>query len=98
MIVQDIQSGKGVAVIDPHGDLVESALGFVPKERLDDVIYFNPGDLSRPLGMNMLDFNPDRPEEKTFIVNEMQSIFDSLFCRNRWARCSSNICGTRCCS
>jgi len=79
MIVQDIQSGKGVAVIDPHGDLVESALGFVPKERLDDVIYFNPGDLSRPLGMNMLDFNPDRPEEKTFIVNEMQSIFDRLF-------------------
>ncbi len=45
MIVQDIQSGKGIAMIDPHGDLVESALGFVPRERLDDVIYFNPGDL-----------------------------------------------------
>ena len=58
---------------------MENALGFVPKERLDDVIYFNPGDLSRPLGLNMLDFNPDRPEEKTFIVNEMQSIFNKLF-------------------
>jgi len=79
MIIEDIQSGKGVAIIDPHGDLVEGALGFVPKERLDDVIYFNPGDLARPLGLNMLDFNADRPEEKTFIVNEMQSIFNKLF-------------------
>ncbi len=79
LIIEDIQSGKGVAIIDPHGDLVENALGFVPKERLDDVIYFNPGDLSRPIGLNMLDFNFDRPEEKTFIVNEMQSIFDRLF-------------------
>ncbi len=79
MIIEDIQSGKGVAIIDPHGDLVENALGFVPKERLDDVIYFNPGDLARPLGLNMIDFNPARPEEKTFIVNEMQSIFNKLF-------------------
>jgi hypothetical protein len=79
MIIEDIQSGKGVAIIDPHGDLVENALGFVPKERVDDVIYFNPGDLERPLGLNMIDFNPQRPEEKTFIVNEMQSIFNKLF-------------------
>jgi type IV secretory pathway TraG/TraD family ATPase VirD4 len=79
LMIEDIQNGKGVAIIDPHGDLVENALGFVPKERLDDVIYFNPGDLSRPLGLNMLDYNYDRPEEKTFIVNEMQSIFDRLF-------------------
>jgi hypothetical protein len=79
MIIEDIQSGKGVAIIDPHGDLVENALGFVPRERLDDIIYFNPGDLARPLGLNMLDFNYDRPEEKTFIVNEMQSIFNKLF-------------------
>ncbi len=79
LMIEDIQNGKGVAIIDPHGDLVENALGFVPKERLDDIIYFNPGDLSRPLGLNMLDYNYDRPEEKTFIVNEMQSIFDRLF-------------------
>jgi hypothetical protein len=79
MIIEDIQAGKGVAVIDPHGDLVENVLGFVPKERLEDVIYFNPGDLSKPAGLNMLDFNPDHPEEKTFIVNEMQSIFNKLF-------------------
>ena len=79
LIVQDIQAGKGLAIIDPHGDLVENALGFVPKERLDDVIYFNPGDLARPLGVNMLDYNFDKPEEKTFIVNEMINIFDKLY-------------------
>ena len=79
LIREDILAGKGVAIIDPHGDLVENALGFVPRERVDDVVYFNPGDLDRPLGLNMLDFNYDRPEEKTFIVNEMQSIFNKLF-------------------
>jgi type IV secretory pathway TraG/TraD family ATPase VirD4 len=79
LIVEDIKAGHGVAIIDPHGDLAEGALGFVPKERLDDVIYFNPGDLARPMGMNMLDYNFDRPEEKTFIVNEMINIFDKLY-------------------
>jgi len=79
LIIQDIIAGKGVAIIDPHGDLVENALRFIPKERLDDVIYFNPGDLARPMGLNMIDFNFNRPEEKTFIVNEMQSIFNKLF-------------------
>jgi hypothetical protein len=79
LIIQDIQAGKGLAIIDPHGELVENALGFVPKERLDDVIYFNPGDLSRPMGINMLDYNYDKPEEKTFIVNEMIGIFEKLY-------------------
>ncbi len=79
MIIEDIQAGKGLAIIDPHGDLVENALGFVPKERMDDVIYFNPADIERPMGLNMLDYNFDRPEEKTFIVNEIQSIFNKLF-------------------
>ena len=79
MIIEDIQAGKGLAIIDPHGDLAENALGFVPKERLDDVIYFNPGDLERPMGLNMLDYNFDRPEEKTFIINEILNIFDKLY-------------------
>lgn len=79
MFIEDIQNGKGVAIIDPHGDLVQNALGFVPKERLEDLIYFDPSDLERPLGLNMLDYNFNRPEEKTFIVNEMQSIFNKLF-------------------
>ena len=79
LIIEDIAAGHGLAIIDPHGELTENALGFVPKERLDDVIYFNPGDLARPMGMNMLDYNFERPEEKTFIVNEMINIFDKLY-------------------
>lgn len=79
LIIEDIAAGHGLAIIDPHGELTENALGFIPKERLDDVIYFNPGDLARPLGVNMLDYNFDRPEEKTFIVNEMINIFDKLY-------------------
>lgn len=79
MIMDDISRGKGVCVIDPHGEFAEFALANVPKDRLEDVIYFDPGDLTRPLGLNMLDYNLDRPEEKTFIVNEMQSIFNKLF-------------------
>ncbi len=78
-IAQDMKAGKGLCVIDPHGELVEKVLERVPASRLEDVIIFNPGDVARPLGLNMLEFNADRPEEKTFIVNEIQSIFNRLF-------------------
>jgi len=79
MVMSDIQKGKGVAVIDPHGDLIDSILGLMPQERIDDVIVFDPGDLQKPLGLNMLEYDLNRPEEKTFIVNEMQGIFNKLF-------------------
>ena len=55
MIIQDIQDGKGVCVVDPHGDLVEKVINFVPKHRINDVIYFNPADLDFPIGFNVLE-------------------------------------------
>ncbi len=79
MAVEDIRRGKGVSVLDPHGDLIEGILGSIPKHRLDDVIVFDPGDLTRPVGLNMLEYNLSRPEEKTFIVNELVNIFDKLY-------------------
>ena len=79
MAVQDMEAGKGLCMIDPHGDLVDDILKRVPASRIEDVIVFNPGDLSRPLGLNMLEYDYNRPEEKTFIVNEIQSIFNRLF-------------------
>ncbi|MCL5733661.1 MAG: type IV secretion system DNA-binding domain-containing protein [Patescibacteria group bacterium] len=79
MAVDDIKKGKGVAIIDPHGDFVESVLGLIPKERMEDVVIFDPGDLWRPLGLNMLEYDFNRPEEKTFIANEMLSILIKLF-------------------
>ncbi len=79
MVVDDIKRGKGVCIIDPHGDLVDSILGSMPKERADDVIVFDPGFLQKPIGLNMLEYDATRPEEKTFIVNEIQGIFNKLF-------------------
>lgn len=79
MLADDIERGRGAAIIDPHGDLVESVMRLIPESRHDDVIVFDPGDLMRPLGLNMLDIDPARPEEKTFVVNEMQGIFNKLF-------------------
>ncbi len=79
MARQDIQNGDGVAIIDPHGDLVEDVLDTVPKERIDDVIYFDPSDTSRPMGLNLLEYDKKYPEQKTFVINEMIKIFDKLY-------------------
>lgn len=77
MIRQDILSGKGVGVIDPHGDLVEKVLSIIPQSRANDVVLFEPADMTRPVGLNMLEW--DRPEQKDFAVSEMIMIFSKLF-------------------
>ncbi len=82
MIVQDIQAGHGVCMIDPHGTDIEDVLGAVPPEREDDVIYFDPSNLDRAIGLNMLEFDPAKPEQKTFVVNELLSIFQKLYGAN----------------
>lgn len=79
MARQDILNGDGLCVIDPHGELVDDILATIPKERLDDVIYFNPADVSRPMGINLLEYDPRYPEQKTFVINEMIGIFDKLY-------------------
>ncbi|HBH46402.1 MAG TPA: hypothetical protein DDX47_03490 [Candidatus Jacksonbacteria bacterium] len=77
MAIQDIQNGEGVCVLDPHGDLVETILENVPRQRVDDVIYFNPGDMNRPIGLNMLEYHTE--EQMDFMVQEMIAIFYKLF-------------------
>ena len=77
MIRQDIENGEGVAVIDPHGELVEHTLANIPKNRIDDVVVFEPFDTERPMGLNMLEY--DTPEQKDFAVQEMIAIFYKLF-------------------
>lgn len=54
MAISDIQNGKGIAVLDPHGDIAVDLLDFIPKERTKDVIYFNPSDNEFPIGFNPL--------------------------------------------
>jgi hypothetical protein len=82
LIAQDIQHGAGVCVIDPHGTDIEDVLGMVPSEREKDVIYFDPSRLDRVIGLNMLEYDPARPEQKTFVVNELLSIFKKLYGAN----------------
>ena len=79
MIIQDIQNGDGVCYIDPHGTDIEDILANIPRERVNDVIYFDPSHMARPMGLNMLEFDPRFPEQKTFVVNELLSIFNKLF-------------------
>jgi len=79
MIVSDIAAGKGVCFIDPHGDTAEEILGYIPESRFEEVIYFNPGNFKRSFGLNMLDWDPRFPFQKTFVVNELLEILDKLY-------------------
>ncbi len=77
MAIQDIKNGEGVAIVDPHGESIEHILAHIPKERVDDVVLFEPFDTERPCGLNMLEY--DSPEQKDFAVQEMIAIFMKLF-------------------
>jgi hypothetical protein len=79
MIRQDILNGEGVCMIDPHGSDIQEVLSYVPPERYDDLIYFDPSYTDRPMGLNMLEYDPKYPEQKTFVVNELLSIFKKLY-------------------
>jgi len=76
MAIQDIKNGEGLCVIDPHGDLIQDILARAPKERAEDIIVFEPFDMDRPMGLNMLEV--DSEEQKDFAVQEMISIFYKL--------------------
>jgi len=76
MAVQDIQNGKGVCYIDPHGTGIDEILPTIPQERIQDVVYFDPSDIARPIGLNMLEAKT--PEEKDFATQEMIAIFYKL--------------------
>lgn len=80
---QDVWNGDGICVIDPHGDLVEDVLEFVPKERAKDVVIFDPADTDRPMGLNMLDIiatDPDiRKREMDRAAMDATEIFIKIF-------------------
>lgn len=79
MMIQDIKNGEGCCFIDPHGSDVQDILEHIPKERIDDLIYFDPSYTARPMGLNLLEYDRNRPEQKTLVVNELLSIFNKLF-------------------
>ncbi len=79
MILQDIQNGDGCCYIDPHGSDIMDVLASVPEHRKQDVIYFDPGYTAMPMGLNFMEFDKKKPEQKTFVVNELFQIFMQLF-------------------
>lgn len=77
MARQDIKNGDGVCVVDPHGDLIEDILAYIPKERVRDVILFNPADQERPMGLNILEAKT--PSEQDMASTQATEIFIKLF-------------------
>lgn len=84
MVNQDMKNGKGLCVIDPHGDLIEKILPLIPPERMNEVIYFNPDDIAFPVGVNLLELTStgteeDKLREKEFITESIISLFHKLY-------------------
>jgi hypothetical protein len=77
MIIGDILDGKGLAVLDPHGDLVEEILDIIPEDRIKDVVYLDPSDVEFPMGLNMLDIKPD--ETKDLLADGIVNVFKKFF-------------------
>jgi hypothetical protein len=81
MILQDIKEGKGIGVIDPHGDLIEDILQMIPPERAEDVILFDPSDTERPMGLNMLEAQTE--QEKHYVVSSIVGLMYKLYDPNK---------------
>jgi len=77
MIIDDIRKGRGVAVVDPHGDLIKKVLAFVPRERVEDVVIFDPSDKEYPIAFNILE-SVD-PDLKNIIASGVVGIFKKIF-------------------
>jgi len=77
MAYQDMMDGKGFAFVDPHGDSIDELLGRVPKERVEDIIYFNMADMDNPIGVNLFEF--DTEDQKDFLIQEVINMMYSLY-------------------
>ncbi len=82
MIIQDIERGEGLAVVDPHGELIEGLLDVIPKHRINDVVYFNPADLEYPVAFNILESVDD--EYKHLVSSGLMGVFTKIWA-NMWS-------------
>jgi len=78
MVIQDIKMGHGVAYVDPHGDTVEKLLDYIPANRINDVIYFNPSDMNFPIAFNVLE-SVDDPMKKNLLSSGLIAVFKKLW-------------------
>lgn len=77
MIISDIRNGKGIALVDPHGDLVEKVVKFIPDNRINDVVYFNPSDADWPMAFNIVE--SVNPEHKNLIASGLVGVFKKIW-------------------
>jgi hypothetical protein len=82
MIIQNIQNGEGVCVVDPHGELVEGVLSAIPPHRMKDVVYFNPADTDYHIGFNVLELID--PQYKHLVASGLMGIFTKIWA-NAWS-------------
>jgi len=76
MAIQDIQNGRGVGIVDPHGEFAQKMLDHVPSDRINDVIYFNPADLDYPIAFNFIE--KVDPEYKHLVASGLVGIFKNF--------------------
>lgn len=79
VMLQDIEMGNGICFVDPHGEGVDDILRRIPEHRMKDVILFSPAITDKPLGLNMLAFDPLKPTQKTLVIDTIFSIWDKLY-------------------
>ena len=89
MAIQDIRSGRGVGVVDPHGDLAEACLKAVPARRIGDVIYFNPSDREFPVGFNLLDTRD--PSVKDLVASGVVGVFQKIWASSWGVRLENTL-------
>ena len=77
MIIEDIRAGRGVAVVDPHGDLAEKIIEYIPSDRINDVIYFNPADIEYPIAFNVVE--QVDPNVRYLIASGLVGVFQKLW-------------------
>ncbi len=77
MAISDIREGNGLAIVDPHGEFAEKMLDFIPKSRINDVIYFNPSDLEFPIALNAIEKVP--PEQRHLVASGLIGVFKKIW-------------------
>lgn len=82
MIIDDLQKGRGICVVDPHGDLIQHVLDFIPDNRIEDLVYINPTDREHPVGLNLLE--SVEPDLRSIVASGLMSIFTKLWA-NVWS-------------
>jgi hypothetical protein len=86
MVLNDIYSGHGIGLVDPHGDFAEKVLNYIPPHRINDIVYFNPSDIDYPIGFNILE--AINPEYKHLVTSGLMGVFKKIW-PDVWARLAS---------